>query len=130
MHIRDWSTDVCCADLTAPRRKILSPEVQPGHQSADRQLARTACDEPQHALRQSRQYPRRKGAERACPPHRIAGARRRRLGPAARLFRSEEHTSELQSLMRNSYAVFCLTKKQLICKYMTVKHTQTQITHK
>src|SRR3546814_5108283 len=26
--------------------------------------------------------------------------------------RSEEHTSELQSLMRNSYAVFCLTKKQ------------------
>src|SRR3546814_2058003 len=27
-----------------------------------------------------------------------------------RLFRSEEHTSELQSLMRNSYAVFCLKK--------------------
>src|SRR3546814_6464305 len=26
--------------------------------------------------------------------------------------RSEEHTSELQSLMRNSYAVFCLKKKQ------------------
>src|SRR3546814_10333991 len=26
--------------------------------------------------------------------------------------RSEEHTSELQSLMRNSYAVFCLNKKQ------------------
>src|SRR3546814_6594433 len=30
-------------------------------------------------------------------------------GPLAR--RSEEHTSELQSLMRNSYAVFCLKKK-------------------
>src|SRR3546814_7467005 len=28
-------------------------------------------------------------------------------------FRSEEHTSELQSLMRNSYAVFCLTKKKI-----------------
>src|SRR3546814_7491188 len=28
--------------------------------------------------------------------------------------RSEEHTSELQSLMRNSYAVFCLKKKQQI----------------
>src|SRR3546814_8474780 len=27
--------------------------------------------------------------------------------------RSEEHTSELQSLMRNSYAVFCLTKKHV-----------------
>src|SRR3546814_3482951 len=32
------------------------------------------------------------------------------VAPAARL-RSEEHTSELQSLMRNSYAVFCLKKK-------------------
>src|SRR3546814_8392238 len=28
-------------------------------------------------------------------------------------FRSEEHTSELQSLMRNSYAVFCLKKKKI-----------------
>src|SRR3546814_7699585 len=28
------------------------------------------------------------------------------------VFRSEEHTSELQSLMRNSYAVFCLKKKK------------------
>src|SRR3546814_1741219 len=34
------------------------------------------------------------------------------LGPwTIRLFRSEEHTSELQSLMRTSYAVFCLKKK-------------------
>src|SRR3546814_9530753 len=33
-----------------------------------------------------------------------------------RIKRSEEHTSELQSLMRNSYAVFCLKKKK--------KHTQ------
>src|SRR3546814_6726380 len=30
--------------------------------------------------------------------------------------RSEEHTSELQSLMRNSYAVFCLKKKKQQCK--------------
>src|SRR3546814_10292900 len=34
--------------------------------------------------------------------------------------RSEEHTSELQSLMRISYAVFCLKKKKVIIK--TVKH--------
>src|SRR3546814_2590421 len=34
------------------------------------------------------------------------------LAPEAREPRSEEHTSELQSLMRNSYAVFCLTKKK------------------
>src|SRR3546814_1118054 len=37
------------------------------------------------------------------------------VGPAAseQQFRSEEHTSELQSLMRISYAVFCLTKKRI-----------------
>src|SRR3546814_9105447 len=33
----------------------------------------------------------------------------------AATLRSEEHTSELQSLMRNSYAVFCLTKKNTTC---------------
>src|SRR3546814_5281273 len=32
--------------------------------------------------------------------------------PVAKCFRSEEHTSELQSLMRISYAVFCLKKKK------------------
>src|SRR3546814_1030762 len=40
--------------------------------------------------------------------------------------RSEEHTSELQSLMRISYAVFCLTKKKhtiLIVAYYVFKHT-------
>src|SRR3546814_3331166 len=39
--------------------------------------------------------------------------RRLRVGPVVADDRSEEHTSELQSLMRISYAVFCLTKKQL-----------------
>src|SRR3546814_8844254 len=33
--------------------------------------------------------------------------------------RSEEHTSELQSLMRISYAVFCLTKKKLLANSST-----------
>src|SRR3546814_2268127 len=33
------------------------------------------------------------------------------------LFRSEEHTSELQSLMRISYAVFCLKKKKKISRH-------------
>src|SRR3546814_5917917 len=41
-----------------------------------------------------------------------AGRRRRSVHlPARRFLRSEEHTSELQSLMRISYAVFCLKKK-------------------
>src|SRR3546814_8128538 len=37
--------------------------------------------------------------------------------------RSEEHTSELQSLMRNSYAVFCLTKKKT--KHTKIQHYKT-----
>src|SRR3546814_7132903 len=55
------------------------------------------------------------------PPHPAPGAaspgaaadhgRVPRLGDARRPARSEEHTSELQSLMRISYAVFCLKKK-------------------
>src|SRR3546814_3157985 len=36
----------------------------------------------------------------------------RQMVKAAQLIRSEEHTSELQSLMRISYAVFCLKKKK------------------
>src|SRR3546814_9546754 len=44
---------------------------------------------------------------------------------AIQLNRSEEHTSELQSLMRISYAVFCLKKKNntIIPKYMTIDST-------
>src|SRR3546814_10616793 len=53
-----------------------------------------------------------------------------RLYPGCRLVghwshrdhRSEEHTSELQSLMRNSYAVFCLKKK----KTPTLNHNNTE----
>src|SRR3546814_10255826 len=37
--------------------------------------------------------------------------------------RSEEHTSELQSLMRLSYAVFCLNKKTTVCLKHTKDHT-------
>src|SRR3546814_1660839 len=36
--------------------------------------------------------------------------------------RSEEHTSELQSLMRNSYAVFCLKKKNKATKRSNTRH--------
>src|SRR3546814_9494129 len=51
-------------------------------------------------------------------------SRRLWIGPAPQApphIRSEEHTSELQSLMRTSYAVFCLKKK-------TEKHRYTTIT--
>src|SRR3546814_4434467 len=68
---------------------------------------------------------REHGADRVPPAatfHGASGARlltraiaRQRLGAGQR-YRSEEHTSELQSLMRISYAVFCLKKKTLITK--------------
>src|SRR3546814_8624289 len=48
------------------------------------------------------------------------GKHRRRWGHDMPMIRSEEHTSELQSLMRISYAVFCLKKKQETHQYTTV----------
>src|SRR3546814_1731604 len=44
--------------------------------------------------------------------HTVAGNQRRSLRSRLQGMRSEEHTSELQSLMRISYAVFCLKKKR------------------
>src|SRR3546814_9699964 len=61
-----------------------------------------------------------------------------RGGPSWRM-RSEEHTSELQSLMRNSYAVFCLKKKKIriqdkekrasICNHLEINYN-TKIHHR
>src|SRR3546814_5421466 len=42
------------------------------------------------------------------------------IGPDPEVLRSEEHTSELQSLMRISYAVFCLKKKIKDIKLITI----------
>src|SRR3546814_13774834 len=55
---------------------------------------------------------------RATPDVR-AHSVRRRGSRASRRERSEEHTSELQSLMRISYAVFCLKKKKKNHKHTT-----------
>src|SRR3546814_3753551 len=63
-------------------------------------------ERPAHAdartVRADRDRPDDVGRGRAAPPAVRGGVRARR---------SEEHTSELQSLMRISYAVFCLKKK-------------------
>src|SRR3546814_5497711 len=55
-----------------------------------------------------------------CPSH-----RNHQLGRQS--VRSEEHTSELQSLMRISYAVFCLKKKNT--RKQTHRHHSTNITY-
>src|SRR3546814_5459069 len=48
---------------------------------------------------------------RNCAEKRLERCQHIVIGEIQRRFRSEEHTSELQSLMRISYAVFCLKKK-------------------
>src|SRR3546814_3919768 len=67
-------------------------------------------DQPQLSLpgvERRQQHARRRGGPGWTRRRASRGPRRRR-----RSIRSEEHTSELQSLMRISYAVFCLKKKK------------------
>src|SRR3546814_1807504 len=65
------------------------------------------------------------GVERAAPKQRRPPMKGDRSMTKVALYarRSEEHTSELQSLMRISYAVFCLKKKNNTTQ--TAKHTET-----
>src|SRR3546814_4539730 len=70
-------------------------------------------DRPVHPQHSARRAP---PTDRAAPPA---------AGGAAR--RSEEHTSELQSLMRISYAVFCLKKKKQ--KHKTIQTRSSQTSH-
>src|SRR3546814_1125402 len=101
MRISDWSSDVCSSDLR-PKPVGSCPSIsQPEQRRADAHMGRA-----QH----------HRGlviAAHTHRPHRQAVAfgqfvEQREEGRG----RSEEHTSELQSLMRISYAVFCLKKKK------------------
>src|SRR3546814_8634856 len=69
-----------------------------------------------------RQREDREGIEEGAPRHEL----KRRERP----LRSEEHTSELQSLMRISYAVFCLKKKTNKQKTITIDSRETKHTNK
>src|SRR3546814_6132889 len=60
------------------------------------------------------------------PRHRRVVKHRRRRHKARMSQRSEEHTSELQSLMRISYAVFCLKKKKTYKKTKQMKSYMSQ----
>src|SRR3546814_4515271 len=94
MRIRDWSSDVCSSDLGV--------HVNQRHNAKRQNTNRSAL------LRRSRRNPREL---RFCPLHQLLDQQGRQSNPAATSPRSEEHTSELQSLMRISYAVLCLKKK-------------------
>src|SRR3546814_4373908 len=116
MRISDWSSDVCSSDLT---RRIFGAGFLQGlliafhirsadfFEFADRDMDEFGgLQHPGEAFRPQREILRRVLALLFKPvgqrPH---GLRSRPSG-----LRSEEHTSELQSLMRISYAVFCLKK--------------------
>src|SRR3546814_3616036 len=137
MRISDWSSDVCSSDLFAalavelsdPQPSEADPDRRAGRgdrrlqhlrpvseRAAPRLLVRPRPDRRGGERRAGgamvRPHPRlyrasrRQAADAAPPDPRMAG--RERAGGVAG--RSEEHTSELQSLMRISYAVFCLKK--------------------
>src|SRR3546814_7099226 len=127
MRISDWSSDVCSSDLldhlafrTERRGRGAS---QP--QRAAAPVRSTPYEDWQNTRATARQPPglsthpktgrlkifrsiysaSRPGEKRSSSHHCKVS------WPVERLCRSEEHTSELQSLMRISYAVFCLKKK-------------------
>src|SRR3546814_8474639 len=103
MRISDWSSDVCSSDLfdIVPRwRWQQEQSLQAKHQDRQARTREQVERFVQFFERTSRQ------AMRTLP-----GIADRTVGlDAQRPPRSEEHSSELQSLMRNSYAVLCLKK--------------------
>src|SRR3546814_6993709 len=120
MRISDWSSDVCSSDLGAApgfseaeslsniklqRRAQIAARKRREILEEARMASRVDVEDVVRAQDQAGAVVR---AERAQRQRRVD----HRITRRHRLERSEEHTSELQSLMRISYAVFCLKKKQ------------------
>src|SRR3546814_6787147 len=98
MRISDWSSDVCSSDL--------SSNVARAHE--DSVVAQLLAIIPGSFLGALAGGTCSRCWSHRCFPALPSPGR----APPARASRSEEHTSELQSLMRISYAVFCLKKKK------------------
>src|SRR3546814_6971852 len=102
MRISDWSSDVCSSDLARARKQVARAAQHVGgdrHRAVRVELAHHRGDRGAVAPRKVEQQPLEIAAD--------LNVHARRRGR-----RSEEHTSELQSLMRNSYAVYHLKKKK------------------
>src|SRR3546814_3167886 len=108
MRISGWSSDVCSSDLPDIRLAIdlCDDRVTPhcGHE-----FAHHAAIFMRWLIDGDSLDP---GEDTFAIPHRDRRLQRLFLEPFSKVGRSEEHTSELQSLTRISYAVFCLKKKQ------------------
>src|SRR3546814_8600273 len=117
MRISDWSSDVCSSDLHDPGEPEARAEPVDAERAGD--LEKDVPDIEKR--RAEREY---RFAHTEIARHRYLGETDvRAIDRAddhtegderhdAPQDRSEEHTSELQSLMRISYAVFCLKKKK------------------
>src|SRR3546814_4235530 len=131
MRISDWSSDVCSSDLLG-HRGVARPSARfvVRRNEAQREIVETpgmACEQRLDPDRLAR-APEDRADQPARQMHRgddrlaeigrilrlLAIDRVEQAGRAPASQRSEEHTSELQSLMRHSYAVFCLKKKNHI----------------
>src|SRR3546814_6302258 len=95
MRISDWSSDVCSSDLDQPTSRGVAV------------VGFLHIDQQARPLNQRQRAISPDGGVVADDSDGLECLERRKSD-----FRSEEHTSELQSLMRNSYAVFCLKKKK------------------
>src|SRR3546814_6559049 len=113
--ISDWSSDVCSSDLQdeqdgEPEVRHRNAELGEGHDAEVGGLA--APRRRQHAERYGDEGGEADGDQGKGQGEADALAHQLPHGHAIGVAgRSEEHTSELQSLMRISYAVFCLKKK-------------------
>src|SRR3546814_4962800 len=104
MRISDWSSDVCSSDLGELPQHRRPTQRAARQQHEEGGMAHHRPADPDPARKQAA------GKDGEIPGRDREGARSGRGQPVEQ--RSEEHTSELQSLMRISYAVFCLTKKK------------------
>src|SRR3546814_4405365 len=107
MRISDWSSDVCSSDLT------FSHDALGGGNMPSRARTTTIIDTPEgrKLLRIHGTIARDIGIRIVSGRFQPGEVLNGEVEASDRL-RSEEHTSELQSLMRISYAVFCLQKKK------------------
>src|SRR3546814_3660086 len=119
MRISDWSSDVCSSDLDADGHVevvihdaiLILRRIDDAHRRLDAQ-PRQVLDERQHDALEQRTAQQNFEAEDA-PRLLVRQLQRVLVDLPARVpqDRSEEHTSELQSLMPISHAVFCLKKQ-------------------
>src|SRR3546814_5826102 len=117
MRIIDWSSDVCSSDLQYGEECLyMGREVPFDVGIIDLGLPKMSVMELVKQLREEgKQFPVLILTARSSWQDKVDGLKQGADDYLVKPFhvRSEEHTSELQSLMRISYAVFCLTKKKI-----------------